>query len=542
MKSFYKVALMCAATVATILAASCENEPPVNPVDEPEYEISFVATNGTAKASLEDVTVEKAKAGAVITLTADPADNYGFTGWTSTPNVTFTDAAAASTTFTMPAENITITASFEKDVYALNFTAAPAGGAVEVKVDGEAVTSGTSVAVGANVTIKATANTGYEFSEWGGVTLSDPEAAEASFAMPAEAVTLTATFNALSYSITINTPANGSIEVRVNAGEPVTGGEYPYGSEIYIKASADEDYLFTGWDIDGLDTNPTAAEHTFTMPAANLTISASFELDTSNNYVRIDGVKWAKYNVNTAGTFVSKVEEAGQYYQFNFNTAWGADGTPNPAGATWVTSWKEGPAVINRNFDQGPCPENYTVPTEANWRSLMKSTTMTDATVGEVAGKKFATSDGKELFLPYAGTVGSQYGAAAAVSVGTVGTYWSNEFVSWNGNPGPPAYARALQIHFKGDVMTSGTGTLTVKEYKVAVGDVIESPSQTVAVLTSNGTTDFNVQSSYLGQVSRLHVDVGGVYTSNTPLISVSGYFANQARFYGLPVRCVGVE
>ena len=174
----------------------------------------------------------------------------------------------------------------------------------------------------------------------------------------------------------------------------------------------------------------------------------------------------------------------------------------------------------------------------------MTAATMSDATVGEVAGKMF-TADGKELFFPYSGYMGpSLYSPGTApVSAGTVGTYWSNEYVTWSGNPGPPSYAKAFQTHIKANVTTSGTGTLTVKEIRVAVGDIIESTSQVVAVITSNGTTDFNVSSSYVGKVVEIPVNVGDAYTSGDPIVKIEGHFTStQARYNALPVRCVGIE
>lgn len=543
MKRLFGIALMCTAMAASTMATSCKKDDPEPPVT-PEFEITIDAANGTAKALLNGVEVSLAKEGDVITVEATPADDYVFAGWTSTPSVTFADAAVATTTFTMPAEKVALTAAFV-GTNTLNFTATQAGGAVEVKVDGVAIASGDRVEAGRSVSIKATANAGYDFTGWTGVTIADPTAAEASFEMPAEAVVLTAGFTAIPYAITIVEPVNGSIEVRVNAGEPiVSGSEFPVGAEVYIKASADEDYLFMGWNIAGVEGTFDQREHTFAMPAGALTIEASFELDASSDYVRIAGVKWAKYNVGAAGTFVQNVQDTGKYYQFNFNTAWSSDGTPDPAGATWIASWKDGSTVINNNFGTGPCPANYTVPTEAQWRSLMAASTMSDATVNEVAGKKFV-ADGKELFFPYAGYMGpSQYSPGTApVSLGTIGTYWSNEYVNWSGQPGPPAYAKAFQSHLKANVTTSGTGTLTVKEIRVAVGDVIESTSQVVAVITSNGTTDFNITSSYMGKVAEIPVNAGDTYTSGDPIVKIEGHFAsNQARFNALPVRCVGVE
>jgi hypothetical protein len=331
----------------------------------------------------------------------------------------------------------------------------------------------------------------------------------------------------------------------VNGGLVTTGAEAPAGAEIYVKATAADGFLFGTWDIEGVEITDTTNEITFDMPSGAISINATFDEEVVIQYVEIAGTKWAKYNVGAPGTFTANVQDAGKYYQFNFNTAWSADGTPDPSDATWVSSWKDGSTVINKNFGVGPCPPNYTLPTEAQWRSLMKETTMSDATVEGVNGKKFASGNGQELFLPYAGYMGpSQYSPGTSpIAAGSQGTYWSNEFVTWGGQAGPPANAKAFQSHVKSDVVTSGTGTLTVKSIEVAIGDVIESTSQVVAVMTSNGTTDFNVYSSYVGKVTSIAVQAGDTYTSNSPIMSIEGHFAsNQARFNALQVRCVMAE
>ena len=55
-------------------------------------------------------------AGGTMTLTATANEGYRFTGWTSSGGGTFTDASSNSTTFTMPASDVTVTAQFAKVV------------------------------------------------------------------------------------------------------------------------------------------------------------------------------------------------------------------------------------------------------------------------------------------------------------------------------------------------------------------------------------------------------------------------------------------
>ena len=55
-------------------------------------------------------------AGRVVSINAGSKAGYRFAGWTASGGGTFADASSASTTFTMPASDVTVTAQFEKAV------------------------------------------------------------------------------------------------------------------------------------------------------------------------------------------------------------------------------------------------------------------------------------------------------------------------------------------------------------------------------------------------------------------------------------------
>jgi hypothetical protein len=130
-------------------------------------------------------------AGATVRIRAEAATGYGFVNWTANGPVTFGNAAAAETTFTMPAQTVTITAHFGV-VYNLTMAVDPVGSGSATDVAGRG-----AYALGATVSIRAVANPGYAFGNWTAnatVTFVDPTAAETTFTMPAEAVTVTAHF------------------------------------------------------------------------------------------------------------------------------------------------------------------------------------------------------------------------------------------------------------------------------------------------------------------------------------------------------------
>lgn len=123
-----------------------------------------------------------ARQDATVQLSAPKADGYEFDEWTSSDGVTFANKNAASTTFTMPAKDVTVTAKFKPATY-------------NVTVEGGTTTS-TTATYGSTVEITANdPDAGMGFVEWKGpddVTFARQDAASTTFPMPAKDVTVTA--------------------------------------------------------------------------------------------------------------------------------------------------------------------------------------------------------------------------------------------------------------------------------------------------------------------------------------------------------------
>ncbi len=96
-----------------LLFSGCENDTPETTI----YTIALTDDgNGTAKATVGDKEIIKAAEGVTVVLTAVPDEGYVFGEWTTeNGNVTFNNAGAASTTFTMPAGDVEIRAEFIED-------------------------------------------------------------------------------------------------------------------------------------------------------------------------------------------------------------------------------------------------------------------------------------------------------------------------------------------------------------------------------------------------------------------------------------------
>jgi hypothetical protein len=150
-----------------------------------------VAPNATGTAT--DVTnVPPYAAGIVVSIRAVPATGYHFSHWTAVPAVVFGNANATPTTFTMPAQAVTVTANFAVgEAYTLTMTASPLMGGTATDATGAS-----PYVEGGVVVIQAVAASGYQFVSWTATagTFGNANLASTTFTMPAQAVTITATF------------------------------------------------------------------------------------------------------------------------------------------------------------------------------------------------------------------------------------------------------------------------------------------------------------------------------------------------------------
>lgn len=131
---------------------------------------------------------------------------------------------------------------------------------------------------GAEVTLTATPYAGYAFNnDW---TVKDANEAEipvtdGKFTMPAKDVTVSGSFRKVDYTITKATCEGGSFTVTKN-GVEVTKAQID--ETITLTASAEEGYEFDSWSVTNETTSKSlyVNENTFTMPGANVTVSANF--------------------------------------------------------------------------------------------------------------------------------------------------------------------------------------------------------------------------------------------------------------------------
>ena len=220
--------------------------------------------------------------GEEVTLTVIPDEGYQLTEGSlkvNDGNVTLT----ADNKFTMPKEDAMVSAAFEKVKYAVTADANIQNGTIDITTS--------PVAWGETVTIKVNPEEGYELVELSlpeGIvpTQDESDNTKYSFEMPKAAVTISAEFEKITYTLTLPTLEGGN--VTADKTSPVAWGE-----EVVLTISANSGYKLDG-DVTAqkLDDGEVLAKGsestlTFTMPQAAVAVEAKFEKIKYNVKVQV---------------------------------------------------------------------------------------------------------------------------------------------------------------------------------------------------------------------------------------------------------------
>jgi len=199
--------------------------------------------------------------GSDATITATPDTGYSFAGWLGEG---MEDSNSLSTSVSMTQDRI-LTASFtprEIDRYLLVISSLPSSAGV---------TSGAEEYEDeSNVSITATAATGYSFTGWTGDGITNPNLASTSVFMDQDR-NITANFATNFYDLNLSAGEGGTVS---------DGGRFPYNSTADISATPDMGYSFAGWNGSGVAT-PNSSSTTVSM-IQDRYISASFSI---NSYI-----------------------------------------------------------------------------------------------------------------------------------------------------------------------------------------------------------------------------------------------------------------
>jgi len=212
----------------------------------------------------------------LVTINAGTRSGYTFEGWTTSNDVAFASASTPTTTFTMPASDVTVTANWKA------VSIDPPKPATEYTVtvnESHAETTGAGTYASAStVTVNAGSRSGYTFEGWttsDGVVFASADSATTTFAMPAKNVTVTANWTVANETLSKTTHA---VKVKEShAREPGTGS-YQKDSTVKIDAESRTGYTFSGWTTkDGVTlANAKSSPTTFTMPGKDVTVTATW--------------------------------------------------------------------------------------------------------------------------------------------------------------------------------------------------------------------------------------------------------------------------
>ena len=267
---------------------------------------------------------ERRAFGKEVTFTAPEKEGHTFTGWEVDGVPEGTDTSKATITFTMPANNVTLTPQYKKNTYTLTVD-----GKDEPRVFDE------------DVTVIAQPVEGKTFTGWkvtGLPTDVDTSKATITFKMPANKVTLKAEY-------TENAPKTYELKVTDAQVTLKDGGAVadltavPVGTELVATAPEKEGYTFTGWTATGLPANANidGATVTFKMPANKVTLNAkyianapkTYELDVSDATITLkDGGAVADLTAVPVGTELVATAPEKEGYTFD---SWEKDGLPADA-------------------------------------------------------------------------------------------------------------------------------------------------------------------------------------------------------------------
>ena len=317
-----------AGMISMLFLAACPKPDPDPQVQT--YDVTLATQgNGTLTAD-----VEKAKEGDTVTLTAIPAAEYKFGSLAITGGIANTPTGGNNYTFTMPAYNVTVTATFLPDIpdpgnYGVSKgTITPAGA-------GDFTISPTQGPAGAQITLTYTVNEGFEFGVFNTVPSVQVTAGAGNtftFEMPGNNVTVNAT-----YTVHIEgkrTVLKGSVTPAAGGDFNIAPAEMPadVGSTITLTAEPAAGYElveFTAVPPAGVTFGGTTENvKTFTLPDNNVTINVTFALidytitegDSDNGSFTID-----KATANIGET-ITLTFEADALYRFVEFTAVPAEG------------------------------------------------------------------------------------------------------------------------------------------------------------------------------------------------------------------------
>lgn len=397
---------------------------------------------------------------------AFPNAGYNFVSWTENGTVVSTDNPWD---FNVTGDR-TITANFASaNGVTITASSAPANGGT--------TSGGGGYAIGANVTLNATPNAGFAFSNWtdGGTVVSN--SASYSFAASANRA-LVANFVS---AIAINTASNPAA-----GGTTSGGGSFASGASVTLTATPNAGYAFTNW-TEGAVVVSTSPSFTFTASAPR-TLTANFAQGwtiTTSASPALGGTITGGGSV-ADGASVTLIVTANPGYQFAKWTEGGADVSTNAnysftatADRTLVATFTLSSGGVKFDFDTGATAValGQAVPLDQMSAGITAYFTSAGAdafTIGDAAttGKTFAAFSGKYLvpgadgstldiaFTQQIAAISLKFALSEALNLGSHSTLRITAFDNSSGAPLEVGSATAQGTNTAGDSLAGGTLSL----------------------------------------------------------------------------------
>ena len=403
-------------------------------------------------------------AGSSVSVTATPNSGYVFTNWTENGTAV---SSNASYTFTINA-NRTLVANFTQQTpstYSVSLSSNPAN---------SGTTSGAgNYNAGSSVSVTATPNSGYVFTNWteNGTVVSSN--ASYTFTINANR-TLVANF-------TQQTPSTYSVSLSsnpANSGTTSGSGNYNAGSSVSLTATPNSGYVFTNWTENGNAVSSNAS-YTFTINA-NRTLVANFTQQTPSTY----SVSLSSNPANSGTT-----SGAG-----NYNAGSSVSVTATPNSGYVFTSWTENGTAVSSNA-------SYTFTINAN-RTLV-------ATFRQQAASAYSVSLSTNPANSGTTSGSGNYNAGSSITV-TATPNSGYEFTNWTENGTA--------------VSTNASYTFTINANRTLVANFTLCPNletPIIARVNNNLQTNIQTYSKYEWYKDNIILNGYSTYLLQSPNIGV---------------------
>lgn len=247
------------------------------------------------------------------TLTVEANNGYSIGTITITDENGNNPVTYSNGKFTMPDYDVYITVEFNAIPYDINISSTSNGSINILK---------SQATIYERVDVSTTPNTGYKQEELkvvDDVTKMELEITNGKFTMPANSVTIYASFQLVDYKVNVAEYSNGTVEVSQSTAN--------YGDEIVLTAIPDDGYVLQSLVVKTFVGDIiTVEDNVFVMPASNVTVTAIFEKDIVTNVNEVkSSADVNAYGINDAIIVESSETMTIQIFDISGRVVWRND-------------------------------------------------------------------------------------------------------------------------------------------------------------------------------------------------------------------------